>query len=565
MKGRRQARRVAAGATALSGLLSLTSALTPGVPWRESLIATVEPGPAIALGHVLAAAAGVAQLVLSWGLLRRKRRAATVTIAILCASALVHAVKGLDYEESGVALALAALLYANREAFACGGDRRARPGLVAATVAVGAVAAAYALYTTKLLVDDRARTLGSALTSGYDALATGGWWLRSGDPLSLVLDGLLVVSLISAGAFLHVLLRPARARDGHTWEQHQRAAALVEEHAADSLAPFLLREDKSFFFAHGGVLAYRTLRETAVVSSDPVGPPGSAPAILGDFLRLADTRGWSVVVTAACGRYLPDYKALGMRALCIGTEAVVEPERFTLEGRAMRKVRQSVHRVERHGYTIEVVNGRDLTPGLVDDLTLVEDRWRAAQRRMQGFAMTLGRLWGAAEDASSVYVVARGPDRRVCAFLHFLSYPEGLSLDAMRRLGGEPNGLNEALVARVLEYARERGIGGVSLNFAGFAHVMAADAALSRRQRVLRFCLERTHGRFQLERLVSFNRKFMPLWRPRYLVYGARTHLPVAAFRVLQAEAYIRPPRTRPLRSGWRPLPRPVHEPTAAR
>jgi lysyl-tRNA synthetase class 2 len=87
---------------------------------------------------------------------------------------------------------------------------------------------------------------------------------------------------------------------------------------------------------------------------------------------------------------------------------------------------------------------------------------------------------------------------------------------------------------------------------------MAASAALSRRQRVLRAALRAVHGRFQLERLVRFNEKFFPTWRPRYLVYGRRTHLPLAALRVLQAEAYLRPPRARPLSAGWKPAPGPA-------
>ena len=553
------ARRVAAGATAFSGLLGITSALTPNVPWRETLLSSVEPGPAIALGHVLALAMGVAQLVLARGLLRRKRRAADATIAILCAAALVHVLKGLDYEESGVALALAALLYWGRDAFSCRGDRRLRPGIMAGTVAVGAVAAGYALYTVRLMVDDRAHTLGSAMASAYHSLAAGSWWLRSGAPLSIALDGLAVTALVAGAVFLHMLLRPASAEEGHTPEEHVLAAALVQEHGSDSLAPFLLREDKSFFFAHGGVLAYRTLRETAVVSSDPVGPPGSAPLILRDFLELAARHGWGVVVTAASERQLAGYRELGLRSICIGSEAVVDPAEFTLEGRSMRKVRQSVHRLERRGWSIELASHPSRR--LRDELEEVERVWRSGRSRLQGFAMTLGRL--GAGDCPSLYVVARDPDGQVSAFLHFLAYDGGLSLDAMRRLGGEPNGLNEALVARSLEHARELGVREVSLNFAGFAHVMAADAALSRGQRVLRFCLERVHGRFQLERLASFNRKFVPDWRPRYLVYAERTHLPVAALRVLQAEAYIRPPRSRPLRSGWRPLPTP--QPSAAR
>jgi lysyl-tRNA synthetase class 2 len=75
---------------------------------------------------------------------------------------------------------------------------------------------------------------------------------------------------------------------------------------------------------------------------------------------------------------------------------------------------------------------------------------------------------------------------------------------------------------------------------------------------VLRLLLRRFHGRFQLERLLRFNEKFFPAWRPRFLVYGTRTQLPLAALRVLQAEAYIRPPRPRPLAARWRPLSDPV-------
>ena len=93
----------------------------------------------------------------------------------------------------------------------------------------------------------------------------------------------------------------------------------------------------------------------------------------------------------------------------------------------------------------------------------------------------------------------------------------------------------------------------MSLNFAGFAHLMASRAGLSGSQRLLRWAIGRVHGRFQLERLMTFNDKFRPAWRPRYLVYGARTHLPLAALRVLQAEAYVRPPRTRLRPSSWAP------------
>src|SRR3954465_13181421 len=67
-------RRVAAITTALGGALSLLSAVTPDVPWRRHLLLAVEPGPLMALGHVLPTVGGVALLYVRWGILRGRRR-----------------------------------------------------------------------------------------------------------------------------------------------------------------------------------------------------------------------------------------------------------------------------------------------------------------------------------------------------------------------------------------------------------------------------------------------------------------------------------------------------------
>src|SRR3989440_5178722 len=338
---RATAARLATGmATVLAGGLSVGSAITSDVPWRAQFLLEVEPSAARGLGHVLAAAGGVGLIYLGWGIIRGRRRAAQVASIVLVALAVVHAVKGLDYEESAVALTLAVLLQANRRAFRRGGAPRA--GLIAGTAAVGAVAAAYMLDTVALLVSERARGLGSALARSWEALTSGAWWLSSGEPIAIALDVLVVLALIASALFLRALLRPAEGRSGHTSEDHVRAAELVARYGGDSLDPFALREDKAFHFAHGGFIAYRTLRETAVASGDPVGPPGSAAAIVGDFADFAASRGWDVVFTAVSPRCLDDFRALGFRTLCIGEEAVVRPSEFSLEGRAIRKVRQSV-------------------------------------------------------------------------------------------------------------------------------------------------------------------------------------------------------------------------------
>jgi len=172
--------------------------------------------------------------------------------------------------------------------------------------------------------------------------------------------------------------------------------------------------------------------------------------------------------------------------------------------------------------------------------------------------MALGPLWGAAEDARSLYATGRDPEGVIRAFVRFGVYRGGLSLDVMRRVGESPNGLTETLVVAVIERAQAEGLRAVSLNFAGFAHLMGRDRPLTRPQRMLRWLLARSHDRFQLERLVTFNKKFLPSWQPRYLVHQSSLDLPVAGLRVLQAESYVRAPRSPRLSARWEPASLPV-------
>jgi lysyl-tRNA synthetase class 2 len=127
--------------------------------------------------------------------------------------------------------------------------------------------------------------------------------------------------------------------------------------------------------------------------------------------------------------------------------------------------------------------------------------------------------------------------------MRFIAHCGKLSLDTMRRVGETPNGLNEALVCHALEIARERGVAEVSLNYAGLAHlVRSKPPGGAVRRGATRLAIALLGRRFQMERLVCFNQKFAPEWRPRYLIFESRRGLPRSVFRVLQAEGYVKPP-----------------------
>jgi lysyl-tRNA synthetase, class II len=158
---------------------------------------------------------------------------------------------------------------------------------------------------------------------------------------------------------------------------------------------------------------------------------------------------------------------------------------------------------------------------------------------VHGFAMGMGSFSSELR-ADDLYVVARSPAGELGGVMRFVTCGDTLSLDTMQRVGETPNGLNEAMVAHALAQARERGVAEVSLNYAGLAHLVRREPSRNRIARTLtRLAMAPLHRRFQMDRLVRFNEKFSPQWRPRYLVYESRAALPLSIARVLQAEGYL--------------------------
>lgn len=342
-----------------------------------------------------------------------------------------------------------------------------------------------------------------------------------------------------------LLNAPLAGRDAASPAALRAALAIVAAHGEDSLAPFIARPDKSLHFVAGGVVAYRRIGRTLVVSGDPVGSEASRSRALAGLRELAAREGLRTVVYGASAAHLEAYRDAGMRAICVGEEAIVDPAGFSLEGRAVRKLRQSVQRVRSRGWTVAAVDGRDVGAALEAEIDAVENQWRSSRGRVLGFSMSLGEHERGALPGD-LLLLARSPEGHLRAVMRFLPHRGNLSLDTMRRVGETPNGLNEALVCTALAVARERGVREVSLNYAGLAHLIRREPQGSWLTRAIRRrALERLGRHFQMERLVRFNNKFGPEWRPRYLVYESRRCLPGAVYRVLQAEGYVREPAPR--------------------
>ena len=532
-----------AALVAAIGAISAIDGVLPARP--HTLLAQLSLARVTPVASALVAPLGLALLVVARGLARRKRRAYHVALVLLLGLVVLHTSHRFDY--GAVAAALVALvLVARRHVFDAPGDPAASPRLLLR--AAGLLAAIYVYGAVVLWINrieaDQPFTLHFAVTETNEALAG----LDLGGSVHLV-DGfgswfpvsVFTVGVAGVGWLLVSWLGPWRYRLAQEARERELARSLVAAWGADTLAPFVLRADKSYFFSESrrAFVAYRVVRGVAIVSGDPIGPSEELDELLTRFVQFARTRDWRIAILGASERLLDTYAGYGLHALYHGDEAVLDVDSFSLEGQPIRKVRQSVHRLRRAGYRAEVLRPCEIGDELRGELELIARDWRGAEPT-RGFVMALDALFRL-EDEEAVFVVGRDPDGAPTGFLHFAVVRpcSALSLSSMPRLRATPNGFNEWLICEAVEWARGHGFRRLSLNFAPFAALLAPEAQLVGVQRLERRALLALKGRFQLDNLLLFNRKFFPSWQRRFVVYERRRDLPRIGIAALAAEAYL--------------------------
>ena len=530
--------RLAAAVAVVAGVLNLVSALLPAERDRLRLLAQLVPGVVSRGATVAVAAAGVGLLLLAGGLRRRHRAAWLATVGLLAGSAVLHVVKGLDVEEALVEAFLAGLLSGQAGCFPGRAARGERPSLLGPALTVAAAPLAYG--TLGLVANDRDVRADLGLAGMATQVVRMAIGLGAGVPLAGRFGRLFPAS-VAAVFWVGVLVMATRAlAPALVRRPPDPGLAAAVAASDDSLAYFALRDDRTTVRAGDALVAYGTEGSVALAAGDPLGPPDQWPAAIAAFLDRAVAQG-RIPAALGCGAAAAGaWRAGGLTTIYLGDEAVLDLDRFSLEGRAVRIARQSWHRARRAGYTSLACPVADLDHGQVEALAELSRHWRGGEAE-RGFSMALGRLFDP-RDPDTMVVSARDGQGRLRGFLHLVPWgADGASLDVMRRDRAAPSWLNDFLVVEAARSLPRLGIRRLSLNFSFLRAVLAAGAASDapRRVRLARWVLRRLSGAFQIETLYRFNRKFNPDWQPRHLAVESPEDLPRVALAILRAEGLL--------------------------
>ena len=556
---------VGAALTALAGIVNIASALTPDIHWRGHLLLKLEGVHVLQVSHALALPAGAALLLVAPYLLKRRHRAMQLAVGLLVVVGLVNLLKGLDYEECAFGWIVALLLYAGRAQFTVAHEPislRSAVWRVPLVGALGVTLVGFADWVTSgrpkfdSIVDESTSLMrfkpGQLHFENHTLQAFG--HVVSFQWMPLAIHFVEIATLLGMG---YVLFRPlAGPTAWPTAAVRRRAVQLVRLHGQDTLSFFKLRPDKHYFFnaARTAFVGYRIEAGTLLLSGDPVGPADQFGELLLEVQRFARSRGLKLAALGASETLVPIFAELGLHALYLGDEAMVRTHEFSLEGRPIRKVRQSVTRLRKAGYSSEICALSEIDPETLQQMETVLEAGRIGKGE-RGFSMCMDGV-DCANQQDTLFVLARDGEQKLRGVLHFVPCygRQAMSLSIMRRDPETPNGLMEFLVVSAIEGMRERGIEELSLNFA------ALTRCIREPENGFEYVLGRTASKLdrflQVESLYRFNVKFQPRWDPRYLVYEGRLGLVRAAVASMWAEGQMPKPRMpgSQARSGQRTL-----------
>ncbi len=537
--------RLVALLTAGMGIIDVLSGLTPALHDRMKILEQYSPFGVDVGGHLTSVLAGFALLLLANGLWRRKRLAWALTVTILIMSIPVHLFKGLDYEEATLGAALAIWLIYLRPHFHARSDPPStRQGLMTLLIAL-----LFTLFYGVLgfyILDRHFIVNGQVVSfSLWGAVRqTMVMFTQFYNPGVVpatrfgrdFVSSIYIVSAVTIGYALIMLIRPVLVRKAASYEERQTAKEIIEAHGCSTMARMLLFDDKQYYFSPGGsVIGYVVEGRIALTLGDPIGPAEDIPQCLRSFKAFCDRNDWEAAYYQVLPDYLEAYREMGYHSLCIGSEAIVNLSSFSIAGGDKKNIRTGVNKMRKLGYQAQVLQPPH-TPEVISELRQISDEWLTS---MHGTEKRFSLGWFNEEYLNSTAVIViHNPEGDIDAFANILPEYQAseISIDLMRHRQQAEKGQMDFLFVSLIEWAKEQGYTTFNMGLSGLAGIgeNPSDPAI---ERALHYVYEHVNQFYNFKGLHEFKAKFDPSWSPRYLVYPNVASLPAVTIAMIRADS----------------------------
>ena len=322
-----------------------------------------------------------------------------------------------------------------------------------------------------------------------------------------------------------------------------RARAVLERGGGGALSFMTTWTGNAYWFAPDvdAAIAYRVRGRIAVTLGGAFGRDRTDPGVARAFVDFCGERGWTPVFYSVDDAESATLDELGWRRTQVAEEARLDPATWTPAGKKRQDVRTATHRAAREGVRAEWTRWSELSFRDRAQIREISEAW-VADKTIPEMEFTLGGVEQMTDPAVRL-MIARDAQHRVVAVTSWIpvyaaSLVQGYALDVMRRRHDAMNGVMEFVIGAVVERLRGEGCAVLSLSGSPLAfhrdEVDAESDAVERFLRQLSVLLEPAYG---FRSLANFKKKFQPEFAPMWMVYPDPAQLPAVGLALMRCYA----------------------------
>ncbi|WP_312768276.1 phosphatidylglycerol lysyltransferase domain-containing protein [Epilithonimonas sp.] len=505
------------------GIINILSVITPALASRLSIVKSYLSQDFIHISKMFTLLSGILLLITSANLFKGSKRAWYFALFLTIGSIIFNLIKALDYEEALFALFTFGLLIYSRKEYTFKVNRISfQRGFswflgIFVSIFIFNYLSFYFIDKSHFGIDFTKKealyyTLHTFLLFKDSGLMPHTGFARDFQQLNYILG------IVSWLVLILSFYRTNKLIEQSDVEDHNAAENLVEEYGTSSLDYFKLTSDKQLFFSENreGFLAYRIANGFAVILESPVCAERDKISLIEEFEDYCKNNGLKTSYYRVGESDLAYFTTFKKKHLFIGQDAILDTEKFSLTGKDKKSIRNGINTLEKSGFVTEIKYAPQ-DDGILDKIEQVSDEWlKEFDKKEIVFAEGMFKREVVKEQD---LIIISDEEGNCVAFLNIIPHcaPDECSYDMIRKTEKAPNGSIDALIVKLVEYAKDKKLQFINM---GMTPMAGLDEPNNTAEEVLKFAYQRVGSFKHYQTLRNFKEKYADIWENKYLIYN---------------------------------------------
>lgn len=522
------------------GVINVVSALTPPIQQRMRLLRKYLPLDAIHASNVLILFFGLTLLITSAYLIRGLRNAWRIAVVITIFSLIGNLTKALDYEEASFCFLTLLFLYSTASQYKVkSSPKKLADGLITSLMIFLAVLTFG--FVSFYFIDPRhfgidftwqqslIHILRSFLLFEDDSIVPA---TRFGREYVLIVRGLGFFTWLY---LFFSLIRTDKNEVKSGESQREKAKLLLKRYGNSAVDYFKIYRDKLIFISSvfDGFIAYKISGNFAVVLAEPVSAEEDKLSVLKEFESHCYQMGLRPAFYRVDEGSLHFFESLKKSKLMIGQEAILDVNAFSLEGKDRKSLRNGLNNLSKSGFSA-VIHKAPHSDDFISELRRVSDEWLLEFDKDES-VFSQG-MFDNAEMKNFDVITIEDNNKTIKAFLNIIpDFVDGeCTYDLIRKTADAPIAAMDALVVKLIEYARENKKDFINMGMVPLTGLTQTNQAA---EQIIKLLADRWKKFHHYKGLRFFKEKYATIWENKYLVYDNDLdllQLPVALNNVMK-------------------------------